>query len=357
MPYTLARFFCFLSIAISVATASVAQPFPKKFEPVKITLYYNAVWELTTPENHLYRREAYFDLTDMVFDGLFSDYNKKDELIADGFYNHGVKSGIHTEYVNHSVKTKVEYSGEMFTLWEWNDGKTEGVKNGTGKFSTIVYYFVIVDGQVVPKHGTLTGEFRNGRRIGKWVYNDTAGLKTDEEHYSNGRFQKRMQYAKDDSLEIKEVKAVYLSLNSLNTESLAYDKGSFLNLNQFFRQYVTYPATFNRTVTYPGGIRFLLKRLSTEMMVPDRNIEVLEIKIDENGQVIRSRVVRSINRTYDDLADRLFQLHHKKLLPAIRNGRPEVSVIYLPIASGDRWARVLEEAPTEWLLDFSNFAD
>lgn len=357
MPHTLPRLFSILVIVLAFTSVGHTQPFSKKHDPVKLTFYYNAVWELTTRENAMYRREAYFDLTDMVFDGLFSDYNGKDELIADGFYNHGVKSSIHTEYVNHSVKTKVEYSGETFTLWEWNDGKGQGVQNGNGKFTTTVYYFIISDGEVVPRHGSLAGEFRNGRRVGNWIYYDTKGVKTDREFYLNGRLMKRTQYSESDSAEISEGKVVYLSLNSLNIESLSYDKGSFANLNQYFRQYVSYPSNFSRTVTYPGGIRSLLKRLSIEVMAPERNIEVLELKLDENGEVIRLRAVRSINRTYDDLADRLFQLHRKRLLPAIRNGKPEMAVIYLPIASGDEWMRTLEDAPTEWLLDFSNFAD
>jgi len=357
MQHTRARLFKVLAIALCVASEAFAQPSSKKHEPVKLIFYYDAVWELTTPENSLYRREAYFDLTDMVFDGVFSDYNRKDELIADGFYNHGIKSGIHTEYANHSVRTKVEYAGETFTFWEWNDGKNAGVQNGNGKFTTPIFYFVIVDGQVVPKHGTLTGEFRNGRRTGKWTYNDSKGLKEDEELYSNGQLVKRIQYVENESVEVKEGKAVYLSLNSLNTESLAYDKVSFANLNQYFRQYVTYPSTLSRNATYPGGIRLLLKRMANEMTVPERNIEVIELRINESGEVIRTKIVRSINRTYDDLTERLFLLHRKKFLPAIYNGKPVMSVIYLPIASGDEWMKTLEEAPLSYLLDVSNFAD
>src|SRR5438105_3597855 len=87
--------------------------------PVKVIFYYNAAWELTTAENSVYRREAYFDLTDMVFDGVFSDYNRDNKLIADGIYNHGIKTGIHSEYADHTVKTKIEYTGNDFTIWEW----------------------------------------------------------------------------------------------------------------------------------------------------------------------------------------------------------------------------------------------
>ena len=146
MQYTLVRLLYSLAMVSTFVSTAVAQPGSRKHDPVKVTFYYNAIWELTTPANSLYRREAYFDLTDMVFDGVFSDYNRQDELIADGFYNHGVKSGIQSEYFNHAVKMKVEYSNRSFTIWEWNDGKEEGVKNGSGKFNISIFYFVTVDG-------------------------------------------------------------------------------------------------------------------------------------------------------------------------------------------------------------------
>jgi len=54
-------------------------------EPVKLTFYYNMNWELTTHEKSFVRREAYFDLQEMVFDGVYQDYNKDDKLIAEGY--------------------------------------------------------------------------------------------------------------------------------------------------------------------------------------------------------------------------------------------------------------------------------
>src|ERR1041385_5490106 len=114
------RLFGFVIVAFAFTGNLFGQLRISKPEPVKVTFYYNAVWELTTAENSLYRREAYFDLTDMEFDGVYSDYNRGGKLIADGIYSHGAKSGIHTEYDDHKVKTKIEYSGNDFTIWEWN---------------------------------------------------------------------------------------------------------------------------------------------------------------------------------------------------------------------------------------------
>lgn len=345
---------CFGAI-LSFNTKSKAQYSPQKQEPVKVTFYYTAVWELTTAENWVYRREAYFDLTDLVFDGVFSDYNKNNELIADGIYNRGVKSGIHSEYANHSVKTKVEYSGNDFTIWEWNDSKGEGVKNGSGKFSTIVFYFVSSDGQIVPKQGVLDGEFQNGRRVGRWLYRDLSNFKTDEETYTNGKLVKHVRFSKQDSTVSMEPKSIYLSLNSFNAEALSFDRNSFSNLNQYFEKYVTYPTSFHRNPTYPKGLRHLFILLANAMMVPERNIEVVRLKINERGLIEKSVIARSINITYDELTSRVLERHLDRFLPAMRNGRPEAAVIYLPIASGEEWMQTLKEAPMDWLLDYTNF--
>lgn len=355
MQYTLTRLFIFAATAFTFVSTAIAQPFSKKHDPVKVTFYYDAVWELTTPANSLYRREAYFDLTDMVFDGVFSDYNRKDELIADGYYDHGVKSGIHTQYFDHTVKMKVEYSNNNFTIWEWNDEKGEGVKNGNGKFSITIFYFVAVDGQFLPKQGILTGQFRNGRRVGLWVYYDGSQKKTDEEHYINGQLQKRIHYTDDNTVESKQSRSVYLSLNAFNTEALAYSKDSFSTLNQYFREHVPYPNTFTRNITYPGGARFLLKLLANTLAVPERNMEVLRLKIDGSGKIEKATVIRSISATYDLLTDRFLEQHGHRFLPAVLNGQSVPGVIFLPIASGDEWMQTLEEAPIEWLLNYTNF--
>ncbi len=349
------RLYCFFFTLLLLTDDLRAQSHSHKQEPVKVTFYYNAVWELTTAENSMYRREAYFDLNNMVFDGVYSDYNRDDKLIADGIYNHGVKTGIHSEYTDHVVRTKIEYSGNDFSIWEWNDGKSDGVKNGNGKFSTIYFYFISADGRIVPKEGIVDGEFRFGRRVGRWTYRDLSKSKTDEETYVNGKFLKRVSYLKGDSAEMKERKSIYFSLSFLNAEILMFDKGSFEYLNQYFEKYVTYPPTFTRNVNYPGGLKRFLILLSQSMTVPEDALEVIRLKVNVNGRIEKSSVVRSISLTYDNLTDEILQIHKNRLFPAMKNGKPVATVIYLPVASGPQWMQMLEEMPTEWFLDLNNF--
>jgi hypothetical protein len=347
--------FFFFIVLLFLKGDLIAQNSTGRQEPVKMTLYYNAVWELTTAENSVYHREAYLDLTDMIFDGVYNDYNKDNKLIADGIYSHGIKTGIHSEYADQVVKTKIEYSGNDFTIWEWNDGKGSGVKNGNGKFSTIYFYFASVDGHLSLKEGIVEGEFRNGRRVGQWMYFDLNKSKTDEETYLNGKFLKRINYSKEDSEELKERKSVYLSLSSLNTEVLMFDRGSFEYLNQYFEKYAVYPASFTRNVTYPGGLKRLLTLFTQSMMLPEDALELIRLKVTANGTIEKATLVRSISLVYDNLTDEILNIHKHRFFPAMKNGKPLPSVIYLPVASGEKWMKALEEMPTAWFLNSSNF--
>lgn|GEM_PF-1877103 len=325
-------------------------------EPVKLTFYYNSKWELTTPEKSFYRREAFFDLNNMVFDGIYSDYNTKGKLITDGSYYHGMKSGIHSEYdTTLTIKSKIEYTNDSFTIWEWNGGADGVIKNGSGKFTMRYYYFVELDTRLSWKQGLMSGEFENGKRIGRWTYYDLQHVKTDEEVYSRGKFVKRTHYSTQDSIETHERKPTYLSLVSLNTEVLTHDKESFTSLNQYFEKYIKYPSTFQRNVSYPGGIKRLISLMTQMVYIKDRDLCVIHVIIDEHGQVAKAEVVRSINPASDKRILEAFLLHDKRLVPAIKNGKPYETEFFLPISGGREWARLLEEMPDEWFLDPNNF--
>ena len=352
---TFFRLFCFFMITVAFKANLYAQSRVSKPEPLKVIFHYNAAWELTTAENSLYRREAYFDLADMVFDGVYTDYSRDDKIIGDGIYSHGIKSGIHTEYADNVVKTKIEHSGNDFTIWEWNDGKTGGVKNGTGKFSTVFFYFVSVDGRIVPKEGIVDGEFRYGRRVGRWLYHDFNKFKTDAETYVNGKLLRRVNYAKRDSVVMQEKKSIYLSLSSLNTEILMHDKAAFEYLNQYFEKYVSYPTSFSRNVTYPAGLKRLLTIFSQAMMAPEGDLELIRLKITVNGKIEKATMIRSIDSAFDDLTDEILTIHKNRFFPAIKNGMAVATVIYIPVASGEKWIQTLDEMPIEWLLNPSNF--
>lgn len=326
-----------------------------KEDPVNVTFYYNLNWELTTPEKSVYKREAAFDLQEMVFDGIYKDYNKEGHLIAEGFYGHGAKRGIQTEYYDdQSIKSTIEFSDWDFIIWQMVSlNKEYRITRGTGKF-TIGYYHY---SDLKFKQGILTGEFQNGKRVGVWVYSDLKNVKTDVEYYKNGNFLSHYYFTKNDSIELEGKKEIFLSVFSLYTEALAYDKETYTNANQFFESQVTYPSSFQRNVSYPGGLKRLLWLLAQETDVRDRNLALVKLKLNERGQILKSVIVRSVDDNTDDRVLDAIKLHEVRLLPAMKDGKPISSTFYLPVASGEEWMKTLREMPTEWFLDVRNFSD
>ncbi len=322
-------------------------------EPVKLTFYYNQNWELTTPEKSFYRREAYFDLQEMVFDGVCNDYSKDNKLMAEGFYAHGAKRGIQTEYAHdRSVKSTIEFSGDDFIVWQWvNENKVYEITRGTGKFTLTYFYFFDLNQF---KHGVLNGEFQNGRRVGKWLYQDSNKKSWDEEEYKNGKFVKRTHFTERGAVELDFQKEIIISVNSLNTETLAFDKEAFATLNQFFEQYISYPVSLQRKIGYAGGVKRLL-RLLVEAGVPEQNLVLAKIKMDEHGQILKTTIVRPADLNSDERVLKAIEQHGGKILPAIKNGKPVAATIYLPVASGKEWQQLLVDMPADWFLNENNF--
>jgi len=321
-------------------------------DPLKITLYYNLNWELTAPERSFVRREAYFDLQEMVFDGVYQDYNKDNKLIAEGYYAHGKKSGIQTEHFDdQSIKSTIEFSNDDFIIWQLvNDKKEYEIAKGTGKFS--IHYFYFFDYYL--KQGTVCGEFRSGKKIGRWIYQDLKNVITDVEYYKNGKFQSRTHFTKSDSMALNTTKEMILSVNVINTEALIVDKESFTSLSQYFESQINYPSSFQRNVSYPRGIKNLL-RLLMEADVPENNLALIKIKINEHGQVLRTDIVRSVDQDTDERVLKAIERHQSRFIPAMKDGKPYPTVIYLPVSGGERWEKTLQEMPTEWFLDVNNF--
>ncbi len=326
-----------------------------KEDPVKVTFFYNQNWELTTPDKSVFKREAAFDLQEMVFDGVYKDYNKENNLVTEGFYAHGAKRGIQTEYYDdQSIKSTIEFSDWDFIVWQMvSPNKEYRVTRGTGKFTIAFYYYI----DLKFKQGILAGEFQNGKRVGTWVYTDLKNVKTDVEYYKNGKLTTRYLFTKNDSIEVNEKKEIFLSVYSLFTEALVIDKEAYTNVNQFFESQVAYPTSFQRNISYPGGLKRLLWLLAQEVGVPDRNLALVKLKLNEHGQILKSNIVRSVDENTDDRVLEAIKQHEARFLPAMKEGKPIATTIYLPIASGEEWMKTLRDMPTEWFLDARNFSD
>jgi antitoxin component YwqK of YwqJK toxin-antitoxin module len=352
-PPALKRFLTFfLWTNLCASGCLFGQPRQPLSEPVKLTFYYNLNWQLTTPEKSFLRREAYFDLKEMVFDGVYQDYTKDNKLIAEGYYAHGTRSGIQTEHFDdQSIKSTIEFSDDDFIIWQLvNDKREYEVVKGTGKFS--LHYFYFFDYYL--KQGTLTGEFQHGKRFGTWIYQDLKKTKTDVEYYRYGRLQERMHFTQNDSIALHEKNEIILSVGAISAEAMAFDKEAFATANQYFETQINYPASFQRNASYPGGLKHLL-RLLTRAGVPEKYLVLVKMKVDEHGQLSKISVERSVDANTDARVLRELDQHQFRFCPAMKNGKPIPSTIYLPVSGGERWEKMLKEMPTEWFLDVSNF--
>ncbi len=79
----------------------LAQPVPVPGQgqilPAKAVFYYTTNWELTTSEKSFFRREATVDLNEMVFDGIYKDYdreNRKTNSLLKAFMPKGRGGGF-----------------------------------------------------------------------------------------------------------------------------------------------------------------------------------------------------------------------------------------------------------------------
>jgi hypothetical protein len=337
-----------------------AQPVPRQDQgqasSMKIVFYYTMNWELTTPERSFFRREANIDLQDMVFDGIYKDYDKENNLIAEGLYANGEKRGLQNEYfTDRSLKSTIEFRHPDFTIWEMKDENKEiMIRGGTGRFTLSYRYVSGLISRPAWKEGILTGEFHLGRRVGTWLYQDRNKGKTDEETYENGMLIKRIHFSDDQSVDLDYPKEITISMNSLFTDSYILDHDSFKSLNEVFERTLTYPAHFQRTISYPGGIKKLLLLLAKNAAIPEGHVPVVKIKVDASGNVIKYKVENTDDPGIKDRALKAVKLYGKRLFPAVKNGKPYTASIYLPVSGGQEWTDLLNETPVAELIKVDN---
>ncbi len=330
---------------------SDSNPGQDRGAPINVTLYYSFSWELTTAEKSFFKRETGFDFANMVFDGIYKDYDKANRLIAEGFYVQGVKSGLQNEYAaDRSLKSTIEYTSHDFVIWELSDeNKTKEIKSGTGKFTIYYFYISGLISQPSWRQGVLNGEFQFGKRVGIWIYYDINKSKTDEEIYENGKLIKRIHFSETATIELDYKKEIIISPNSILMETLAFDHEAFTHLNEVFERGTPYPITFQRGITYPGGLKKLLFLLAQAIEIPAGSTFVAKLKVDEHGQVVKYKVYRSLGSASDDKILNKIKYYEKRFLPALKNGVPYSSSIYLPVSSGQDWIKLLEITPIDVL--------
>ena len=299
----------------------------------KVTLYYNDNWELTTIDKSIRKREIDIDIKEMTFDGNYRDYDRQGDLIAEGSYTKGIKTGIHRVYKNKVLLSAIEYSNDEFIIRELNTPEGNNlVTDGTGKFTIQYTYFENFFEIRQWMNGVLTGEFKNGKRVGKWTYN---GKHNYEETYDNGVLLKRTAKKYD----IREKLNIVLSIPSHEMEKFNLDNNVFKNLTHFFESYpIQNIDSIQRSVTYPGGIKNLMSLIALNLKFPDADRQkgtqgrvIISLTIDEHGNIKNRKIIKSLSSTYDEEALRVISLFENKLCPALLNGKPYEAILSIPI--------------------------
>jgi TonB family protein len=312
---------CFSAIWLSVITV---------YGQVNVTLYYNDKLELTTKENASSRREAMMDITQMIFDGDYKDYDKDEKLIGEGSYAKGERIGIHKVYKNDSLESAIEYLNGEFAIHDlFDEHGNKVVSDGTGKFSILYSYG--------KSFGTLTGEFRDGKRVGKWSYKQPQ--EKYREIYNDGLLAKGTAHEiYGERLYVIPLRVV-ISFRSAEIEKFNYDQATFRLLYEFFERYpLLNMDTVQRGITYAGGLRQLSNEIFSNLKVvreiftrKSPGMVVITLKVNEHGDILEKKVVKSLNQKTDEEALRIISLSQFKFCPALLNGKPFQSYFSVPI--------------------------
>ena len=317
-------------------------------QPKPVTLYYNGAMELTTPEKALFRRETLLDFENITFSGVCKDY-KTDKLISEKFYEHGVNTGLHTEYsLDGKVKSTLEHSDQGFIIWELRSEKGDPiVTQGTGNFTISCFVVESAGSGVSLKTATVSGRFERGRRTGTWTYTDQNNAVTDTELYEAGEFVSRTDYSLG-KIAVRTKKNIIIALEDLLAETFQFEEGTFINLQEYFGKYVTpLPASYNRSITFPGGMKKLLLIIALGLQTEVEENQVVKLTVDENGKYQKIKANFLLGSGFTGELASIVKPHETKLLPAIRNGKPVSMTIKIPVGNSREWIDYLQSVPDD----------
>lgn len=177
-------------------------------ESKKIKVYYNHLWQICSPENASYYREAFWAEKQNFFGGKYTDYYIGGDKYAEGILDKAkLKGAYQTFYKNGNIKMKGQFvDGHPTETWRFylengtpdfeivfffdtfkikllnKSDSTLFVDPGTGKFEILLDSWNDFDFKV-------KGEYFENERAGEWSY-----IQNNEpilwEEYKKGKFRK-----------------------------------------------------------------------------------------------------------------------------------------------------------------------
>ncbi|GAA4312732.1 hypothetical protein GCM10023183_31920 [Nibribacter koreensis] len=367
------RFVWVLIFFLILGNRSIAQEINPQVVPV--TMFYDQNWQVTVKEKASFIRVGSLDTVRLKFMGKVTDfYANGTPLLQVNYLETGKDGAFQTSYSNKKLEQRgIFLKDKPVGTWEYYyaSGKpwqtVEYLENGDFK----VLAFYDTTGQQLVKDGTgpwyskmraqikgidftvnITGNWKEGKRIGQWKATQKNGKSVFEELFEAGVLKEgklfdvftgrpSSNYIEKENPKIGTFDFVYHA-EALNPSP------SFLTKERAVRyilrkehllpailESITYTENVEKMPEFPGGMAALYKFIRDNFRVPadvSRRREsmdgtvVLSMTVGSEGKVANIKVERSFTPSIDQEVIRIFKIM-PTWYPGIQNGRA-VSVKY-----------------------------
>lgn len=313
------------------------------FGQANVTLYFNEYNQLTTQDKAAIKREAVMDMGQLQFNGPFQDYDSKGNLVAEGTYVNGIKTGLFKTYRSGQLKSAIEFNDNEFGIREWTDA--DGQKQVTNGVGTFTMPYTYLDRGVIGQTwvtGLMHGQMKDGKRDGKWVFDNEQKIVLYEEYYKAGSFLKRTGFipSQNRSYEMSYRFDARPAFDYIAIENFELDTTAIKQLQQFFEFYpVKGIELVQRDIAYPDGMAAFMQDVGKNIRYPAQDQRakiqgqvIVSFAIDEKGQLKDIKILKPLSPTLDAEAIRVIELVAPKLVPALLDGKPYESILSIPVS-------------------------
>lgn len=344
----------------------------------KVTLYYNALWEITSKEKAVYIREAEFNVEKMQLVGKLVDSDISGNKIMEGNYSAGKRNGEFTFfYPSGKIERKGNYQNNRRTgKWEYyySNGKIKQlvlftpnerkddfvvtdffdrlghqmIKEGTGKWINDSITYDILGNSSLQR---LTGQFKDSLKVGVWklIQIDNDKL-IHSEKFLKGKFVSAVVFSPASneygttSSEVMPKFPDDFNFKFRKTDSFELDSTAF-PASLMYADVTTILKTLtgntheikNRKAMYPEGDYSLLEFIARNIKYPISAIErkvtgkvYVGAFIDSQGNLKEAKILYGIDKELDEEALRVVRLI-TRWLPEIVDGKPVQSALTIPV--------------------------
>jgi TonB family protein len=188
-----------------LASASISA-----FAQINVKLAYDLQWRLTIPDSATYFRTTRFDTIKRVFDGEVRDVTRNGDLVMDGRYKEGKKTGVfHFYSKNGKIQSVGDYKDGLRTgLWKYyyyNGALMNEIEYGSDVVKNVISCFdsvgtmILVNGTgilieeyeepVFSQRVVNRGRLKDLKKVGEWTCQLMDGTPLYNEKYGKYGFE------------------------------------------------------------------------------------------------------------------------------------------------------------------------